>query len=163
MTCRLNGLENEFADISAEQAADDRLLYGKGCHEECCCVLETQAFLEDTSGKVQLAMVSVLNLAGYSSLVQQVLAGSGLQDSTGQCQLLPVTRAGVLHTTALEHSRSTVKQEALPLAHLSPTLVAHLEANLKFPRALCIAAQFLEDGGRHVPQGLSCSTLLKGQ
>lgn len=86
------------------------------------CVLETQAFLGDTSAKVQSTTVSVQSPVCCFSLVHLGLAGTGLQESTGQCQLLPVARATVPHTTALEHPSSAVKQEVLLLAHLSPTL-----------------------------------------
>lgn len=98
VTCRLSVLEEEFPGISAKQAAADRL-YRKGSHEEGC-VLETQAFLGDTSAKVQLAIVSVQNPACYFSLVHLGLAGTGLREPTGQCQLLPVTRAGVPHDSS---------------------------------------------------------------
>lgn len=116
---RLSGLEEDFPGMSTEQAAADRL-YRKGNHEEC--VLETQAFLGDTSAKVQSATVSVQSPVCCFSLVHLGLAGTGLQEFTGQCQLLPVARARVPHTTALEHSSSAIKHEVLPLAHLSPTL-----------------------------------------
>lgn len=133
VTCRLSVLEEEFPGISAKQAAADRL-YRKGSHEEGC-VLETQAFLGDTSAKVQLTIVSVQKPACYFSLVHLGLAGTGLREPTGQCQLLPVTREGVPHTTALEHSRSTVKQEVSPLAHLSPTLVANTRGQPQVPQS----------------------------
>lgn len=43
MAHRLIAFEEEFPGVSADQAAADRL-NKKGSHEECCCVLETEAF-----------------------------------------------------------------------------------------------------------------------
>lgn len=72
---RLSGLEEDLPGMSAEQAAADRL-YRKGSHEEC--VLETQAFLGDTSAKVQSAIVSIQSPVCYFSLIHLGLAGTGL-------------------------------------------------------------------------------------
>lgn len=90
---RLSGLEEVFPGMSAEQAAADRL-YRKGSHEEC--ILKTQAFLGDTSAKVQSTTVSVQSPVCCFSLVHLGLAGTGLRESSGQCQHLPVARARVL-------------------------------------------------------------------
>lgn len=133
MAWRLSGLEEVFPGMSAEQAAADRL-YRKGSHEEC--VLKTQAFLGDTSAKVQSTTVSVQSPVCCFSLVHLGLAGTGLRESSGQCQHLPVA--------SRRFCLSPISLLPLPI----------LEANLKLPGAPSIAlhaVNFLEKGDRHVP------------
>lgn len=75
MACKRSVFEKEYPGVSADQAAADRLSK-KGSREECCCVLEIEAFMGGTSAKVQLAIVSVQNPACRFSLVQLGLAGT---------------------------------------------------------------------------------------
>lgn len=77
MACRLSIFEEEFPGVSADQAAADRLCK-KGSHEECHCVLDTEAFLGDTSAQavslfiIQLARSAWFNWAGQEQRATRI-------------------------------------------------------------------------------------------
>lgn len=57
----------------------------------------------------------------------------GPREPAGQCQLFPMTRAGVLHTTALGQSKSAVSRSFL--AYLSPTLAVYTQDQPRVPQS----------------------------